>query len=142
VKEYDGTVGIQRVNGLAFPVRASFSGVSLPFAPRFQVSGTADYAFPVGAQRGFVGASVAAQSKSFGSLALSAQDVSDATIDAYATVDLRAGVESADGKWKFTSWGTNVADKYYWTNALRVYDTVVRYAGRSAEYGVSVSWRW
>jgi outer membrane receptor protein involved in Fe transport len=89
-----------------------------------------------------MGASVAAQSKSFGSLALSAQDVADATIDAYGTVDLRAGIGSADDKWKLTLWGTNVADKYYWTNALRVYDTVVRYSGRPAEYGVSINWRW
>ena len=143
VKEYDGTVGIDRVNGLAFPVRASFSGVSLPFAPRFQGSASADYAFPVSARyQGFVGASVAAQSKSFGSLALSAQDVADATIDAHGTVDLRAGIESADDKWKVTLWGTNVTDKYYWTNALRVYDTVVRYSGRPAEYGISINWRW
>ena len=143
VKEYDGTVGIDRINGLAFPVRASFSGVSLPFAPRFQGSASADYAFPAGDRhQGFVGASVAAQSKSFGSLALSAQDVADSTIDAYATVDLRAGIESADDKWKVMLWGTNVTDKYYWTNALRVYDTVVRYSGRPAEYGVSISRRW
>jgi outer membrane receptor protein involved in Fe transport len=143
VKDYDGTVGIDRVNGLAFPVRASFSGVSLPFAPRFQGSASADYAFPVNNRyQGFVGASVAAQSKSFGSLALSAQDVADATIDAYGTVDLRAGIESADDKWKVMLWGTNVADKYYWTNALRVYDTVVRYSGRPAEYGISIHRRW
>jgi outer membrane receptor protein involved in Fe transport len=143
VKEYDGTVGIDRVNGLAFPVRASFSGVSLPFAPRFQGSASADYTFPVNNRyQGFVGASVAAQSKSFGSLALSAQDVADATIDARGTVDLRAGVESADDKWKVMLWGTNVTDKYYWTNALRVYDTVVRYSGRPAEFGISIHWRW
>jgi outer membrane receptor protein involved in Fe transport len=143
VEEYDGTVGIDRVNGLAFPVLASFSGISLPFAPRFQGSASADYAFPVGTRyQGFMGASVAAQSKSFGSLALSAQDVADATIDAHGTLDLRAGIGSADEKWKITLWGTNVTDKYYWTNALRVYDTVVRYAGRPAEYGVSAHWRW
>jgi outer membrane receptor protein involved in Fe transport len=143
VKEYDGTVGIDRVNGLAFPVRASFSGVSLPFAPRFQGSASADYAFPLGARhRGFLGAGVAAQSKSFGSLALSAQDIADATIGAYATVDLRAGIESFDSKWKVTLWGTNVTDKYYWTNELRVYDTVVRYSGRPAEYGINIGRRW
>jgi outer membrane receptor protein involved in Fe transport len=143
VEEYDGTVGIDRINGLAFPVLASFNGISLPFAPRFQGSASADYAFPVSTRyQGFMGASVAAQSKSFGSLALSAHDVADATIDAYGTVDLRAGVGSADDKWKVTLWGTNVADKYYWTNALRVYDTVVRYSGRPAEYGISINWRW
>jgi outer membrane receptor protein involved in Fe transport len=143
VQEYDGTVGIDRVNGLAFPVRASFNGVSLPFAPRFQGSASADYAFQVSTRyQGFVGASVAGQSKSFGSLALSAQDVADATIDAYGTVDLRTGIESADDKWKVTLWGNNVTDKYYWTNALRVYDTVVRYSGRPAEYGISINRRW
>jgi outer membrane receptor protein involved in Fe transport len=88
-----------------------------------------------------MGASLAAQSRSLGSLALSPQDVADATIDAHGTLDLRAGVASADDKWKVTLWGTNVTDKYYWTNALRVYDTVVRYSGRPAEYGISINWR-
>jgi outer membrane receptor protein involved in Fe transport len=68
--------------------------------------------------------------------------VADATIDAYGTVDLRTGIESADDKWKVTLWGNNVTDKYYWTNALRVYDTVVRYSGRPAEYGISINRRW
>ena len=143
VREYDGTVGITRVNGLAFPVRAPFRGVSLPFAPKFQGSASADYTFRMGAShRGFVGASVAAQSQSLGSLELSPRDVADARIGSRATLDLRAGYESADDRWKVTLWGTNVTDKYYWTNALRVYDTVVRYSGRPAEFGISCSWRW
>jgi outer membrane receptor protein involved in Fe transport len=143
VEQYDGTIGITRQNGLAFPVRASFRGVSLPFAPRFQASTAADYLFPLGALHlGFVGASIAAQSSSIGSLQLSSRDVADATIDPHGTLDLRAGIGSSDNRWKMTLWGTNVTDRYYWTNALRVYDTVVRYAGRPAEYGISLDWRW
>jgi iron complex outermembrane receptor protein len=142
VQEYDGTVGITRTNGLAFPVRASFNGVPLPFAPRFQGSISADYSLPLGTSlRGFIGATVAAQSHSLGSLELSAQDVADATIDARATLDLRAGIETLSGKWSVALFGTNVTDKYYWTNALRVYDTAVRYSGRPAEFGIRFSWR-
>jgi iron complex outermembrane receptor protein len=142
VEQYEGTVGITRDNGLAFPVRASFSGVPLPFAPRFQASAAVDYSFPFGNSRlGFVGASIAAQSRSAGSLQLSSRDVADAAIAAYGTLNLRTGVESSDNRWRVTLWGTNVIDRYYWTNALRVYDTTVRYAGRPAEYGVSFSWR-
>jgi outer membrane receptor protein involved in Fe transport len=142
VQEYDGTVGITRVNGLAFPVRASFSGVSLPFAPKFQGSASVDYTFPMGSwHQGFVGAGVAAQAESIGSLELSARDVADARIDGRAVLNLRAGYKTADGRWKVALWGSNVTDKYYWTNALRVYDTVVRYSGRPAEYGISCSWR-
>jgi outer membrane receptor protein involved in Fe transport len=143
IEDYDGTVGITRVNGLAFPIRASFRGVALPFAPRYQGSASVLYAFPVNAShQWFVGADIAAQSMSFGSPELSAQDVADATIDAHATVDLHAGLKSADDKWRLTLWGTNVTDRYYWTNALRVYDTVVRYSGLPAEYGISLGWRW
>jgi iron complex outermembrane receptor protein len=37
-----------------------------------------------------------------------------------------------------TVWGKNVLDKYYWTNTLATFDTVVRYAGRPAEFGVTL----
>ena len=36
-----------------------------------------------------------------------------------------------------TFWGKNVTSKYYWINVNQSYDTVVRYAGRPSEYGVT-----
>jgi iron complex outermembrane receptor protein len=143
VQRYDGIVGVTRdAQGLAFPIRSSFQGVELPFSPKFQGSGSVAYTFPLNvSHQAFVGATIAAQSKSYASLQLSPQDVADATIDPYAILNLRAGYKAANDKWRVTLWGTNVTDRYYWTNALRSYDTHVRYTGRPAEFGISVNCR-
>lgn len=140
IREFNGIVGAQPSGGLLFPVFASFKGADLPFAPRFAASGSADYEFPVGDKlEGFVGASVRAQTRSYGSPQLGGQDKRDATIRGYATLDLRAGVQSSDG-WKLMLWGRNVTDTHYWTNSLRAFDTIVRYTGRPAEYGVTFNY--
>jgi outer membrane receptor protein involved in Fe transport len=143
VQRYDGIVGVTHdAEGLAFPIRSSFQGVELPFSPKFQGSGSVSFVFPVSvSHQAFVGASVAAQTKSYGSLQLAPQDVADATINPYAILNLNAGYKAASDKWRVTLWGTNVTDKFYWTNALRSYDTHVRYTGRPAEFGISVSCR-
>jgi outer membrane receptor protein involved in Fe transport len=142
IKEYDGIVGSTRQNGLAFPVFGSFKGVPLPFAPKIQVAASLDYGFQLSdAVRAFVGGNVSAQSHSYGAPEISPQDIADVRIKGYATLDLRAGISAHNDKWKLTFWGKNVTNTYYWTNSLRNYDTIVRYAGRPAEYGVTLGWR-
>ena len=149
IKDFVGIVGSTNIgpNGqptaFKFPVYAQFRGVPLPFAPKWQIAASADYSFRVaGNVNAFLGGNLSAQTKSYGSPQLSAQGKADATIDGYAILDLRAGFGSDNDRWKVTFWGKNVTNTYYWTNALRNYDTVVRYAGRPAEYGVSFAWRY
>lgn len=36
-------------------------------------------------------------------------------------------------------WGRNVGDTYYWNNVIKAQDNVIRYAGRPATWGVTVS---
>ncbi len=62
-------------------------------------------------------------------------------IPAYALVDLRAGVEAANGPWRAWIWGRNVGNKYYRTTITRVQDTIARYVGQPATYGVTVAWK-
>ena len=62
-------------------------------------------------------------------------------IDAYTIVDLRAGVEDPDGKWSAQIFGRNVTNEYYWTNVAKFNDTVRRYAGMPATYGVQVGFK-
>lgn len=52
---------------------------------------------------------------------------------------LHAGVEAADGRWGVRLWGRNVTNTYYWTSAVQNQDVNIRFAGRPATYGVSVS---
>jgi iron complex outermembrane recepter protein len=59
---------------------------------------------------------------------------------AYGVLDLRTGLESADHKWKVQIFGNNVTNKYYWTEASRIYDTTVRYAGMTATFGITGSY--
>ena len=84
---------------------------------------------------GFVGGGVTYQSSTNSQLG----ELPPLAIDSYALVDLRAGLESADGAWRLSAWGRNVGDVYYWTAANRNLDTTVRFTGRPATYGVTLS---
>lgn len=141
IEAFDGAVGTTSVGGLLFPVRASYDGVRLPFAPKFAASASIDYEFPVSDDvEGFVGGSFRAQTKSYGSPQLAPQEQADATIKGYGLLNLRAGLQASDGRWKASMWGLNVTDTHYWTNSLRAFDTIVRYTGRPAEYGVTLEY--
>lgn len=61
--------------------------------------------------------------------------------EAYTVLNLRAGVNSADGNWRFQVFGDNVLNEYYTTQAIRL-DSVARFAGMPATYGVRVSYRY
>jgi outer membrane receptor protein involved in Fe transport len=55
----------------------------------------------------------------------------------YTLLDLRAGIER--GPWSFQIWGHNVTNKWYWTAADRVNDTLLRYTGMPTTYGITIS---
>jgi iron complex outermembrane receptor protein len=61
-------------------------------------------------------------------------------IDAYGLLDLRLGVRGENDKWSAYAWGKNVTDEYYWNNVSVVFDTITRYAGRPANYGLTFSY--
>jgi iron complex outermembrane recepter protein len=133
--------------GLRTPITASFKGVRLPFAPKLQYSVRADYDMPVSERLNvFVGIGVNGQTKSIGTLVLPGTDSfgvdpSLYKLKGYALVDGNIGIHSHDNKWKLTIWGKNLFNKYYWTNSIQAYDTVVRYAGRPAEYGATLGFK-
>ena len=81
---------------------------------------------------GFVGADVTYRS---GASAFFGR-VPGQEIGAYTLLDLRAGVQNPDGRWKLSVWGANVTNEYYWTNVVRGTDGIARSAGRPATYGV------
>jgi outer membrane receptor protein involved in Fe transport len=59
----------------------------------------------------------------------------------YTLVDLRAGVEMANGKYRLTFWGKNVFNRLYAVNQFLTYDVVNRYVGMPATYGVTFGFR-
>lgn len=139
VDEYTGIVGAQvnPATGLQEAVRASLAGSDLPLAPRWQINGGVTYDFPLTSSlKGTVGANASYQSSST-SVLVGGPSASDFNIDAYTVVNARVGISRADDAWRVSFWAKNMFNQYYWTNALATSDTVVRYAGRPAEYGVT-----
>ncbi len=143
IKRYQGVVGSHLEGLLRVADTASFKGVRLPFAPKVQFALRGDYDFPLsGAFNGYVGAGINGQSKSIGSLYVTAVDKKAFKIPNYTLVDLSAGIASADGRWRAGVWGKNVFNKFYWTNVIQAYDNLMRYPGRPAEYGVTVAFKY
>lgn len=141
VRKYTGVTGSAVSGGLFVPVTANFAGARLPFAPKWQSNFSADYSFPLTASMGgFLGATVSSQSKSLGVLVIGPVDEKTYELNARTLVSVRAGLQSADGTWKLMGYGRNIFNKYYWTNTIQTYDTIVRYPGKPAEYGITLSY--
>ena len=62
-------------------------------------------------------------------------------IDSFTLLDVRAGVELADGRYRIWGWGRNITNKYYWTSVLPYGNAISRYVGQPATYGLSFSYR-
>jgi iron complex outermembrane receptor protein len=91
---------------------------------------------------GFDAAYTSESQGQFGNASGVAEGFPSLEIKAYGTLDLRAGLDSNDGKWRFQVFGRNVTNTYYWTQAIRAYETAVRFAGQPASVGASVTYRY
>jgi len=114
-----------------------FKGEAFPNTPKWQLVSDANYRWPVsGDLNAFVGGGVTYQSATnsqLGKLPL-------LNVKGYTLVDLRAGVESQDRRWKLSVWGRNVGNTFYATTINRNLDTTVRFAGMPATYGLTLSY--
>ncbi|MDR3509513.1 MAG: TonB-dependent receptor [Caulobacteraceae bacterium] len=149
----DGTyldAKIDRFKGInAAGVAANFAGATIPFTPKWQVGANADYEFPLNDRlNGFAGVTVSYRSSAVsvvGGSQTPASFVGETknpyVIDGYTLVDLRGGVSTRDGRWKFELWGKNIFNTYYWTNVFEAYDTVGRFTGMPATYGATVNFK-
>lgn len=119
-----------------FGVNIDINGYRFPSTPKWQASGGAEYTFPLSdAVNGFVGASLTYRS----STPLTFGGGAEFVAPAYTLVDLRAGVETPDGKWRGEVWGRNIFNKFYLTNTTHIIDTVARITGTPATYGIRIS---
>jgi iron complex outermembrane receptor protein len=64
------------------------------------------------------------------------------SLPSYALLDLRAGLETNDGKYRVSVFGRNVTNKYYLTASTLVLDTITTYSGQPATYGVNLAVRY
>ncbi len=134
-------------------VEGDFANTPIPYTPKYQLGANIDYNTPITSELdAFVGGSLAFRSSTSSVIGgnrnpgtLTASALGGAPIfeiDDYVLVDLRAGVQSADERWRLTVWGKNVFNQYYWQNAITVGDTVSRFTGKPATYGVSLSFKY
>lgn len=110
-------------------------GQKLPATPRWQGNLDAEYGFSLGDLKPYFGASLAHQSSSYAAFGQNAEFV----LPARTLLDLRAGIEPEDGRWRVEAFGRNVTNEYYWVNVSRQIDTVVRLSVIPVTYGVRVT---
>jgi outer membrane receptor protein involved in Fe transport len=124
---------------------ADFSGASVPYTPEWQASAGADYEWDAGAVRPFLGGEVRMRSDTTSivggdEVIIGGRQIYN--IRGVPIVDLRAGFETQDGRWRVMAWGKNVFDEYVYDNVFAQSDVVVRYAGQPATYGVTISFNY
>lgn len=121
----------------------NFKGSPLPYTPKFSANVDAQYSFPLsGDLNGFFGGTLTYQSSQNTTFHNASLPATDFNIDKYALLDLRAGVSSEDGRWRVTAFGRNVTNKSYVSAVSTYLDTLIRYRGKPAVYGMSVAYRY
>lgn len=121
----------------------NFKGSVLPYTPKFSATADVQYEWhTANSLVPFVGATLVYQGSENATFVNSTLLGDDFKIKAYETVDLRAGVASEDGRWRVSAFGRNVFDKVYTTSVSTFLDTMFRFTGRPAVYGVSVNFRY
>lgn len=122
-----------------FGSSVDIQGEQFPSTPRWQLSGDAQYDFPISdALEGYVGVSGRYRSLSHAAFG----NHPAFRIGAYGILDLRAGLRSEDGQWRVEAWGRNVTDRFYLTSVTHVVDTVARITGMPATYGLTLSYEY
>jgi iron complex outermembrane recepter protein len=123
----------------------NFKGEQFPFTPKWTQRYGARYDWGVTDKlSAFVSADYSHQTGSnaiFGT-AQTPAGVPVPRINAYGLLDLTAGLETDDGKWRVEFWGRNVTNTYYWNSTVQFGDGIVRLAGMPATYGIGVHFRY
>lgn len=126
-----------RADGM--PPAVDLSGEPFPYTPKWTGNVDAEYRWDLSdGLVSYVGGSLSFKSHSYGGLGR----LPDYRIPAYALLDLRAGVETADGRWEFSIWGQNVTNRYYPLSISRTQDVVSQLSGMPATYGISIGYRY
>ena len=119
-----------------------FKGSALPFTPKFSATFDGQYDWQLrSGLKPFVGGSLVYHGKNNATFETAVLKADDFEFKPYTTVDLRAGIGSEDDKWRVTLFGRNIFNKYYNTTIFSGIDTLYRFAGIPATYGVAVRLR-
>lgn len=145
---------IEKYSGLSASGQPTdYAGSVIPFTPKFSATVSADYAWEMGGLRPFVGVSASSRTSAMSNVGgdkgyVPANGYRSVVplgetykIDGYTLVDLRAGVEAADGSWRFSVFGKNVFNQYYINNTYLNFDTVGRLTGMPVTWGATLGFK-
>lgn len=119
----------------------NFKGSPLPYTPKLSGSFDAQYDFPItAALNGFVGGTVVYQGKQNTTFETATLSADDFVISSYALVDARIGLTGPDDRWRVSAYARNLTNKTYTTAVSTYLDTLIRYRGKPAVYGLSASY--
>lgn len=119
----------------------NIKGSALPFTPDWSANLDVQYSWPIFYDNlAFVGAGLTYHGANRASFQTAAAPAPLFSLPVYTLLDLRAGIESGDGRWKVELFGHNVTNKYYFDTTYASLDTFVRYAGHPATWGMQVSY--
>ncbi|MCP5379846.1 MAG: TonB-dependent receptor [Novosphingobium sp.] len=130
-----------------------YAGSVIPYTPKYQLRLSGDYKWEMGDVEPFVGVVFSTRSKANANIggsrglvltsdfasSVAPEDVYE--IPGYSLVDVRAGASFDDERWRVTVFGKNVFNEYHVTNIFTDYDTIARFAGQPATYGVTVAFK-
>ena len=115
---------------------ANFKGNAFPYTPKYQLVFDGQYETPITPNlTGFAGLNANYRSSTTSGFG----DDPRLDIDAYTVIDVRAGIEAADGAWRAGVFVRNLTDEYYWNNVARTSDVIRRYTGAPRSFGISLS---
>jgi outer membrane receptor protein involved in Fe transport len=119
-------------------VRTNFNSSAFPYTPKWQIVLDGEQRVPLSESLdGMFGLNASYHSATVAGFGGDPR----LNIDSYWLLDLRAGVEATNGKWKAELYGRNVTNQYYWNNVSAAGDTLRRYSGMPTTYGVLVSYK-
>lgn len=120
----------------------TFKGSELPYTPKFTGVADIQYDWPVGdAYTAFVGGSVVHHSKSNATTGTDVLLNDEYGLNAYTTLDLRAGFGAVDQRWKFSIFGRNITNEYIVTTVFNNSDARYRYSAKPVIYGATLSFK-
>jgi iron complex outermembrane receptor protein len=125
------------------PPALNLAGSQLNYSPHWQLQGGSQYEWAVSEKlRASLGIDASYHSLATAGIGVQLPTGGHDTrfdLPAYALVDLRVGIRDANDRWGLSIWGKNVTNSFYVTNAFRAVDTIVRFTGRPATYGATIS---
>ena len=126
------------INYSLVAVPTNFKDSAFPYTPKWQLVFDGEERIPISSS--VVGAFGWNASYRTGTIAGFGGDPR-LNIDSYWLLDLRLGVEAANGRWKANLYGRNILDEYYWNNVAAGGDAIRRQAGMPATYGIQLSYK-